>query len=607
MKYLCTVVVFAFALLSGCASKHALRATSNRPHKEMQIGTVTLRPHQVAPIDYLLQHPEQKGLLLAHYLGTGKTFTALGFAETIGNQPVIIIAPEYLRSNWQTHMERIGLKNKERYRFLSYEEAHKENAFENKIVIIDEVHHLIALMKSGTSDASSYTKLYQNLNKAGRILVLTGTPIFTDVSDIAYILNLVAGHHVLPLNEREFLDVYTKVERGRSLWRGHITESNILLFGLPLVTAALPLAFLTPYVGLISGVYFGGILLGNLALPIINASVPLNRYPLRSFNAKKMSAISAKYVSYFDYRTDVADQENYPRSTVRDETVAYNEKQIEYFLEFADMGLNPRDLSRLLRETSYHIDGDVTLESTSLQTRIRAKPFSGREIGNFHFTNDDGTILESPKFEKVFESIGPDPQGIVVYSSYYENGIQLFAEFLERKGLGGAYKILHPALNVREQIAMIASYNSGETKILLLHPKISEGISLEKTRAIHILEPLQSQALYEQVAGRAIRLNSHRSLPKELRHVDVFTWTATLSGLKAFLRKNNNWAARFNELNSVASFGKGQSQIDPNFYVKGQSPDELTLEKRFLLTNAMTSLKELMVTYSIEQVQNDDK
>lgn len=600
MKKLCIVMALLVMASLGCANKAAIKKTPEP--KEVKVGNITLQSHQIIPIEYLREHHDQKGLLLAHYLGTGKTFTALGFAEVSPYKKIFIIAPPYLHSNWLTHIERMGVAQKSRYQFLSYEDASKNHVvFDDALVILDEVHHLIALMKSHSDNASNYTALYQRLGYSARILALSGTPIFTDVSDIAYILNLVSGEKLLPLNEREFLDEYTKIEKGRALWRGHITESNVLLFGLPMVLAAVPLAFLTPYVALISGVYFSGLLAGNFALPIINASVPLNRYPLRVFDATKMSAIASRYISYFDYRTDVASLDNYPTSTVHNETIAFNEKQIRFFLEFADMGLCEKDLARVLEEKRYNIHGNVALESTLLQTKIRAVPYSGREIGNFHFSQTDGNYEESPKFEAVLGKMGANPEGVVVYSSYYENGTKLFASFLDRKGLGEQYKILHPDMTVDVQIATIQSYNRGETKILLLHPFISEGISLEKTRQLHILEPLESQALYEQVAGRAVRLNSHASLAKKDRHVDIYTWSSTMSGLKAFLAKNNNWAARFSELNSVASFGKGQSQIDPNFYTKGQSPDELTLEKRYLLTNAMTSLKELLATYSIEQ------
>ena len=123
---------------------------------------------------------------------------------------------------------------------------------------------------------------------------------------------------------------------------------------------------------------------------------------------------------------------------------------------------------------------------------------------------------------------------------------------------------------------------------------------MEGTRSLHILEPLGSQAKYEQIIGRTVRLNSHIRLPKNERNVMVYSWECTLSGLDAYLAKNNNWAKRFYELNSIASFGNGQAQIDGNSDFKAMSPDEFTTQKRYLISNAMSSLIDLFKSHSIE-------
>lgn len=589
--------------LSSCSVKQT-RKTRVQKMPAMEVGGIKLQPHQIAPIQYLLEHPEQKGLLIAHYLGTGKTFLSLAFAELVANKKVVIVVPEFLRASWVSQMSRMHLQKPERYRIFSYEEAaHSltKNHLLESVLIIDEVHHLVALAKSDKkSTRLQFAKLYEELSAADRILALSGTPIFTDLSDIAYVLNLVSGQELLPYNNREFLDKYTKINKSRSFWRGHVSESHLLIFGLPFVLAAIPLAFITPSIGLVSGIYFGGLGAGFLSFPLINANVPLNRFPLRSFDADKLNTIASKYVSFFDFRNNKEQESFYPTTKNHNKEVAYNNEQIEFFLEFADRSLSKQQIQRLANEKDYEISGNLTIESTPLQNDIAAIPLAGREIGNFHFTRNDQSIIESPKFEDIYRLIGPNPQGIVVYSSYYENGIVLFHEYLQRKGLGRSAEILAPHMSVREQIDTIERYNKSETKILLLHPSFTEGISLQMTRQLHILEPLGSQALYEQVIGRVVRLHSHAGLEKDLRHVDVYEWVATLSGIKTFLAKNNNWAARFSELNSVAAFGQGQTQIDANHSKKQMSPDQFAREKRFLISNAMTTLLDLFSKYSIE-------
>ncbi len=589
-------LILILSILS-CYSKNIIK--NNSPKLNMQIGSISLEDHQVKTVNYLLEHPEQKGLLIAHYLGTGKTFTALAYSESISDKDIIIIAPEFLRANWLSHMNLMGLRNKSRYKFLSFQEA-KNTVFDklgNSIVIIDEIHRLVDLIKhSSLEERQNYTKFYKTMRNAWKIIALSGTPIFSDVSDLAYSINLVSGEDLLPYNERIFLDKYTKINKVRSFWRGHMSESHLLIFGLPFVVAAIPLAFITPAVGVVSGVYFGGLAAGHLSLPLINSALALNQYPLRSFEASKLKDITNRYVSYFDFSgQEKSDTNLYPSKTIHENTIKYNEKQIEFFLEFADNALDNNQLKLLTRESSYALNGDLQIESSSLQQHIASIAESGREIGNLSLG------AEVPKFAAVFDTFKNKSHGIVIYSSYYENGILLFADYLKSKNLEGQFKILHPEQSVEQQMNIVSDYNRGETRILLLHPAFTEGISLEGTQALHILEPVASQALFEQIIGRVIRLNSHTKLAKEMQHVDVYSWECTLSGLDAFLAKNNNWARRFNELNSIASFGVGQAEIDNNFLRKKLSPDQFSNQKRNMIKNAMANLKELLGMHSIER------
>lgn len=590
-------------VLSSCTMKN-LPKVNPLSSSTMNVGGIALHPHQVKPLHYLKMHPEQKGLLLAHYLGTGKTYSSLAYAETYDpHAKVIIIVPEFLKASWFTHMSQMSLLHPKRYHVFSYEEAAKElnpEHLQESLLIIDEIHHLISLIKSFDKNIrTQFVKLYNHLSLAKHILALSGTPIFTDLSDLSYILNLVSGEELLPYNNREFADKYTKINKTRSFWRGHITESHLLIFGLPFVLAAIPLAFITPTVGVVSGIYFGGIGTGFLTFPVINSMIPLNRFPLRTFDASKLKDIASKYVSFFDFNMNQEQSKLYPQKNIFKKDVSYNQHQIELLLNFADMSLSKEEIARLGK--SYNIDNINAIESMAIQHELRSIAFSGREIGNFHFTNDNNDIIESPKFEEIYKIMGKNPQGVVIYSSYFANGILLFADFLKRKGLEEGVAILHKDASIEEQIKTINSYNQGKTKILLLHPSFTEGISLEMTKQLHILEPLDSQAKYEQVMGRVVRLNSHARLDKSLRKVNIYEWASTLSGIKSVLNKNNNWAQRFSELNSIASFGNGQSEIDPNHFYKKMSPDEYAREQRYLINNAMTTLKDLFSTYSIER------
>ena len=81
---------------------------------------ITLMPHQQEVINYLNDNQDIKGILINHYMGTGKTYLALGFAEFNNNDQVVILAPSYLRNNWRHHMDDFKIKNPKRYQFLSF-------------------------------------------------------------------------------------------------------------------------------------------------------------------------------------------------------------------------------------------------------------------------------------------------------------------------------------------------------------------------------------------------------------------------------------------------------------------------------------------------------
>jgi len=90
------------------------------------------------------------------------------------------------------------------YSFISYngmteiklsELFKRENVFDNKTVIIDEVHNFI----SGVSNNSKITrKLYSKLLTATnvKIVLLSGTPIINQPHEIAYTMNLLHGYDV---------------------------------------------------------------------------------------------------------------------------------------------------------------------------------------------------------------------------------------------------------------------------------------------------------------------------------------------------------------------------------------------------------------------------
>ena len=66
-------------------------------------------------------------------------------------------------------------------------------------------------------------------------------------------------------------------------------------------------------------------------------------------------------------------------------------------------------------------------------------------------------------------------------------------------------------------------------KVFMITAAGAEGINLKNTRYVHIMEPYWHNVRLEQVIGRARRINSHITLPKELQTVEVFLYLSVMS------------------------------------------------------------------------------
>jgi hypothetical protein len=66
-------------------------------------------------------------------------------------------------------------------------------------------------------------------------------------------------------------------------------------------------------------------------------------------------------------------------------------------------------------------------------------------------------------------------------------------------------------------------------KVIMITSSGAEGINLENTRYVHIVEPYWHMVRVDQVVGRARRICSHKNLPQELRTIQVFLYMSTFT------------------------------------------------------------------------------
>jgi len=79
--------------------------------------------------------------------------------------------------------------------FNPSKQPHFENPFENKVIIIDEVHNLMSQLCNGSDNA---LKLYELMIRTtnSRIIALSGTPIINSPFELCVLLNLLKGYTI---------------------------------------------------------------------------------------------------------------------------------------------------------------------------------------------------------------------------------------------------------------------------------------------------------------------------------------------------------------------------------------------------------------------------
>lgn len=84
----------------------------------------------------------------------------------------------------------------------------KKNPFDNKTIIIDEIHNLISRIVNGRKIGTALYKLLMNAKNC-KLILLSGTPIINYPHEVAYILNLLAGPQIqyqLTINKESYFN-----------------------------------------------------------------------------------------------------------------------------------------------------------------------------------------------------------------------------------------------------------------------------------------------------------------------------------------------------------------------------------------------------------------
>lgn len=186
-----------------------------------------LKPHQRNITTYLSQYcPNQTGIILYHYMGTGKSFCSTSIAINWG-KPIVILAPQMLLGQWKNdYVDMYASTCPPVTKMVSYEtvwallDKHDVATSEGRAwyakhtLMMDECHNIADWMNNHI-DVNKRGKYMKSLMAFGHRVLLTGTPMYWGPRDLAFQVNIAAGKPVMPVDaaafEREyFLTNYFK-------------------------------------------------------------------------------------------------------------------------------------------------------------------------------------------------------------------------------------------------------------------------------------------------------------------------------------------------------------------------------------------------------------
>jgi len=441
--------------------------TSDAMKKEAAEVISDLKPHQ----ERVLRKIENSdGVIVAHRVGAGKTLTSIAAAVNSG-LPIEVVTPASLTPNYEKELKK-HVRGKVTARIRSYERTAKsakkgDGIDTSRFLVVDEAHRL---RNAGTQTSSL---LRDDAAKAKKRLLLTGTALYNQPSDISPLVNIAAGRPVLPADPSVFDSKFiqeTRVDPG--------------------------------LIDRMAGVR-----------PGIKKS-------LRNHDVL-VSALAGR-IDLFDE----ASLEDFPEQVEERIRVPMSKSQhavYETVMDAAPLHVRLKIKSGLPPSKQEAKDLNAFVAG-GRQASLSPRPY-------VQSMTDEDERASTPKIQEAVSRLSsmsksdPNFRG-VVYSNYVEAGLRPYEKSLKREGI--KFETLTGSLSAKQKAQLVENYNSGKTPVLLVSSSGTEGLDLKGTKLVQVLEPHWNNSKIDQVIGRGVRYQSHKHLPPEERKVVVQRYYSTI-------------------------------------------------------------------------------
>lgn len=455
------------------------------------------------------------------------------------------------------------------------------NHFDNRLVIIDEVHNI--RISDENKDKKVAVELMKMVTIASgvRLLLLSATPMYNSYREIVWLINLMNKNDRRPtLDIKDVFDSKGnfKVGKDGSEVGKELLERKATGY-ISFVRGENPYAF--PY--RIFPRYFAPTHdLQSISYPRIQLNGKMIAQPLEHIGVyiTNMASYQSKiYQHIINWLQDAVSVGKPPF------------KEMPNFQNMDSFGYTMLQRPLEALNIVYPLEDEKTLEDTDPKELVGKNGLNGimkyKEVNgvkrDFKYrTKSTPRIFDESMIEQYSAKIGniirnvKASEGIVlIYSQYIEGGLIPIALALESIGItrysGGSTKgrslFAEPPTepidavsglskseaigkftpskyvmitgdksispnNLEEVNALTSADNidGSVVKVVLISQAGSEGLDFVGIRQVHVLEPWYNMNRIEQIIGRAVRWCSHKKLPFTKRNVQIFLYASVLQG-----------------------------------------------------------------------------
>lgn len=470
-----------------------------------------LRESQKKVRDFMIKSKCKSGILMWHYMGTGKTLAAISIAENIA-QDVLIVCPAYLTEVWRTELfdkEKGWLKLgksktlKKKYTIISHDD--NKNLFKrfdtNILIIVDEVQNCFVMDHPERRNVLAFAR------KCATRVLLSGTPVRT-IENLGTIMPVVRGIED-DMNPQMFIDRYVYVS-----WFDKFVEKITLLL--------IPFELLNPVLMIVFNTFAGAAPIVLLSIMSVIHDLFISN-KLSSWNTKQITEDFHKDISFVaDPASSESGEKSFPSLRYETHSISTSTRQVN---------LGGRWVGGYLSEEEAEILGVseqglfILLDPKTLNNTETFMNY-GRGIGMYDKDHPKNST-KGKHLIKLLKKLLDKNEKVMIFSE-----IEGMCGYSGVKKILDFYKYDYVEIDSRESVLKNKNsnikFNNDEVKLILFF-NVAEGISLKGCRHVIFMEPILNDiAKYQQVIGRARRLESHSHLPKEKRNVIAYTLVSVL-------------------------------------------------------------------------------